>query len=205
MPDSRQLPPLHIDVTEAHPLDQDDAVNQLEELLGLRELLTRLMREAYHRDARLEELEQTTRNQFLRMAESIVGIVDELRRLIRQASAAVGPEDKRPTGRGRLFGRRRRRKQTQGTHVAVDWIHSLERSIAAACDRLETLEVYHIDLPGKDLHELAFEGQRLKGWVSVGNKPTGQNLVVEEELQGLWVARLEGQIVPVQRGKVLVK
>jgi hypothetical protein len=61
-----------------------------------------------------------------------------------------------------------------------------------------------VPLLGKELKDLSFEGQSVKAWVSVKNKPRGNNLVVTEEIRGLWVAKRGGQLVPVQRGEVLV-
>lgn len=201
----QKYPELAVDTTDGKPLGEHDNRNQLEELLGLREWLTRLHREVYQMDNAIEELKNEKRKDFLNLAGTTAGIVDELRRLLNDASRSLAvPFDGGPQAKRSMFAIFRRGRK-ESNDRAVEWLKAMQRSVAAATTSLESAGIHHIELMDIDMRDLEYEGQPLKAWVSAKNKPSGTALVVKEELQGLWVTTLEDQLIPAQRGEVLLK
>ena len=60
-------------------------------------------------------------------------------------------------------------------------MNAIRLSVKSAANRLESIGVLHVDLLGKDLRSLEFEGQSLRGWVTAKNKPRSSRLVVKED------------------------
>jgi hypothetical protein len=229
------LPPeLCLDTSDAQALASADALLHLEELLGLRDWLARLQRDLHRTQSVAEQADQAARTRLMKLAVTAVAIVDELRQLVAEARRVVRPaaellpraplvtplaSDFPAVPRGglwaRLFGRRGPGEVSgptaaicatgAPTPLADDWLIAIERHVASAVQQLETREVYYIALHGQDLREIEFEGQSLKPWVAIKNRPTSERLLVIEELRGLWVGRLEGRVVPIQRGEVRVE
>lgn len=198
-------PEFTVDTARAKPLKEHDGLSHLEELGGFRDWLARLQRDAYQKDILLDDLKNASRKDFLKLASTATGIADEFRRLVADASAAVGSASACDLPEKRsMFGFFRRRPAGSDNDVATEWIKAMQRSVDSAMNKLESIGIVHIELVGKDLRDLVYEKQPLKAWVSAKNKPKGEKLIVKEELQGLWVTRIEDQLIPVQRGEVML-
>jgi hypothetical protein len=175
----------HIDTAEGRPLDPQEEGEQLDQLLALRDTLAQLSRNGYRRAAEAEAQVKAGQRQNLALLQVAVGVVDELRRLVGDAGSRLGAG-------------------APGAEDARAWLGAFDKLVAHATARLEALDVHRVPLLGEDLRGLAFEGQPVKGWVSVLNRPDGEPPVIREESQGLWVLRQGGQLLLVQRGEAKV-
>lgn len=194
-----------VDTSGAQVLSPHESSEHLEQLIGLRDFLANLHKKNHDLRIEQEEVQQAARKQTLKITQTAVSAVDELRRLLAdarrnllQSEAAEQPE----TGLwGRLLGRG---KSRPGTSAASDWLGAIQRHLRSTIQQLERHEIYHVPLVGNDLRELSFQGQALKQWVAVKNRPRGDKLVVVKEYQGLWVGKIDDKIIPLQRGEVEV-
>ncbi|OHB83162.1 MAG: hypothetical protein A2V98_05755 [Planctomycetes bacterium RBG_16_64_12] len=216
-PDSGHPQEFEVDTSGARPLDPADGSIHLEQLLGFRDWLTRRERELSQQKRDADESHQTQRGQSLKIAATAVGIVDELRLLLADARRNLAerkpgsqteqelkePEKttRRPGLLGRLFARRQSDTPPSGS---APWLLTFERLAATAINQLESQRIFHVPLRGQDLRDLSFRGQQVKRWVAVKNRPRQDKLVVTKEMRGLWVGELEGRLVPIQRGEVMV-
>ena len=74
------------------------------------------------------------------------------------------------------------------------------------CTRLESVGIHYIEVIGKNLKEVTFEDEPVVRMVSVKNKPQDENqLIVTEEIQGLWITREDKKLIAIQRGEVIVQ
>jgi hypothetical protein len=178
-----------VDTAEARPLEPQEARNQLESLWDLRGLLDRRCRD-WHRGTVEAETQERQQRAFLQLT---VGIVDELGNLLEGARRQLSGEAPKAPGLA-----------DRTAEDARAWLSALERLQGLAIDRLEKLDVYRVPLLGQEHRSLVFEGQLVKGWVDVLNRPGEGPPIIQEERHGLWVARQNGRLVLVQRGQVVV-
>jgi hypothetical protein len=195
-----------IDTNGKKPLSPRQAVLQCEELLSLRGRLESLERQAFEYEVRQEESQRAAHRRWLKTLQTAVAIVDELRRLVDDTRRNLPTASPRPAPAAwRLRFRRKPAPEKPADDLANTWLEAIARHSAAAIQRLYDHDVFNIELLGEDLRELEFEGHDVQRWVGVKNRPTTEGkLVVRKEIQGLWVGRIEGQLVPIQRGEVVV-
>jgi len=207
-----------VDTTDAKPLDPRDAKEHLEELFGLRGTITRLHRRMHELELRTEESLQDRRKQMLKVATTAVGIVDELRLLAADARRSLDEHgktedaedgsDEKPASGWFGWGGRPEKKSagsnSADSTISEEWLGVFERLASAAIRQLEECGIHHVPLLGKDLRDLQFESQPLRRWVSVKNQPDGEERIVDKEILGLWLTRVDKQLVPIQRGEVTV-
>ena len=177
-----EAPELQIETDGALALPGEEACRHLEQLMGLRDWLARLQREVYEKTLALDESRTAARRDYVKIAGTMVAIVDDLRRLSNDAMAVIEQddlaEDGPPKKRGLLAFRKREHKQP--SNAAAEWIRAIGRGVASATTQLESLGIQRIELLQVDLRDLVFEGQPLKAWVSVKNRPQGDTLVVQK-------------------------
>ena len=208
-----------VDTSEARPQDGRATRNHLEDLLGLRGMVTRLSRRLHDLEVQTEESLQKQRKDLLKTAATAVGIVDELRLLVLDArgSFSMGdeveglPASPSPPGRKGL----RRWLGIGGVTPAAgervpseaieDWLNVFQRLVSSAVGRLVENGAHCVPLLGQDVRTLEYEGRLVKRWVSVKNHPRGDALIVTKELCGLWVRGKGKDLSLIQRGEVMVR
>jgi hypothetical protein len=193
----------HINGAGGSPLTSDEQANQLIELFMLRSTFTRLSREVYRLKTDAEALADAHQKHLSQVLKVGLSVVDDFRLLLAAAQRSLGDGS---ASEG-LFAGWLRGKDDASTHLANtrEWFVALGRALESAISQFESLNVFLVPLLNHDLRVLEVEGQPVKRWVSVKNKPSGDSLVVIDEVRGLWLARRGNQLVLVQRGEVVVQ
>jgi hypothetical protein len=242
---STSLPPdcppeFDVDTSGGAPLDDKATLNRLHDLLQMRDILTQFARKAYDAQTRADEKVQTQQRQTRKVLQTMVLVIDELRRLVEDArrnqplqetmadaeepeSSGPRPGEKStaeasscepslagprpwwwPFGGGRSSEPSAAPSREGPANGTNEWLNAFCRLLGLALNKLESLEIHHVPLLGQDLKTLTYEGQSVKSWVSIKNRAEDGQLVVKEEIRGLWVSRHANQVTPVLNGEVLV-
>ena len=205
-----------IDTNVAEPVDKHDVPELMQQLWSLQASLTAHARQEFETVNRLEESEQTLKKEIRGIRKTVASIADELRNVMAAAekvlavdgdTTSVGspPSDSETQSRGWLG------RWFSGSHakppppvMPPEWFDAFVRLWRLFCSRLEQAEIHYVPLLGRDLRDVTFDGQGVHRWVSVKNKPKNDQLIVNTEIQGLWIYRDGKRLEPIQRGEVTV-
>jgi hypothetical protein len=221
-------PEFAVNTSEAACADENSVLDRLEYLLTLREMLTSEARKAYEAQSHADETVQTAQKQARKILVVVVDIIDDLKRLIGDAQRNLS----RPapsTEDTKLLVAKPLPKESSWWQGAIswftwskpevdpipetppapvkdpnrEWLETFGRLQSKALNELEKCKIHNVPLLGEDLKTLAFAGNLVKNWVAIKNRPLDGQLVVKEEIRGLWVHHGKN-VELIQRGEVTV-